>query len=52
MKYIKELPFIFMQSFNLNIKNRIWVDLYAVMLFDILSQSYFIPVFYLHKFLS
>ena len=51
MKNIKKLSLIFMKSLNLDIKNRIRVNINSIMLFYIFCKANLIFILNLHKLL-
>ena len=51
MQDIKQLSLIFMKSLNLNIKYRIRINIYSIILLDVFSKTKFILVLNIHKLL-
>ena len=51
MENVHQLTLVLMKSLNLYIKNRVWINVNAVVLLNVLSQTYFILLFNIQEFL-
>ena len=51
MENVHQLTLVLMKSLNLYIKNRVWINVNAVVLLNVLSQTYFILIFNIQEFL-